>query len=60
MACHLVELAVLAVPDSKEAHQLRAEVYDARAAQQLSSMARGIFSFAAASSRLDKRDAFER
>ncbi len=34
-------------------------IYDARAALQTSSMARGIFGFAAASSRLGKRDAYD-
>ena len=32
MACHLVELAVIAEPGSTAAHELRAEVYGARAA----------------------------
>ena len=58
LACHLIEYAVHAHPDSKPAHDLRAEIYDARAAQQTSSMARGIFSFAATSSRAGKRDGF--
>ena len=59
LACHLIEHAAAVAP-SPEVHQLRAEIYDARAAEQDSSMARGIFAFAAASSRQGKRDAFNR
>lgn len=59
LACHLIEVAVHAAPDSKAAHDLRAEIYDARAQLQTSSMARGIFTFAAASSRAGKRDGFQ-
>ncbi len=59
IACHVVEYAVLAEPESKAAHDLRAAIYEARAGQQTSSMARGIFTFAAASSRMGKRDAFD-
>jgi alkyl sulfatase BDS1-like metallo-beta-lactamase superfamily hydrolase len=58
LACHLVEYAVLAEPDSSEAHALRSDVYDARARDERSSMARGIFQYAAASSREGKRDGF--
>ncbi|MEX0786941.1 MAG: alkyl sulfatase dimerization domain-containing protein [Dehalococcoidia bacterium] len=58
LACHVVEFAVLAEPGSQAAHGARAEIYDARAGQQTSSMARGIFSYAAASSRAGKRDGF--
>ena len=57
LACHLIEHAAAAAP-SPEVHELRAEIYAARAAEQDSSMARGIFSFAAASSRQGKRDFF--
>jgi alkyl sulfatase BDS1-like metallo-beta-lactamase superfamily hydrolase len=60
LASHLIEYAVLAEPASREAHELRAAVYEARAAAETSSMARNIFSFAAGSSRLGKRDAFAR
>jgi alkyl sulfatase BDS1-like metallo-beta-lactamase superfamily hydrolase len=59
LACHVIEFAVRVEPDSKEAHELRAEIFAARAELQTSSMARGIFGFAAASSRRGKRDAFE-
>ncbi len=59
MACHVVESAVLAEPESKEAHQLRSDIYDRRAAGETSLMARGIYTFAAGSSRLGKRDVFD-
>ena len=58
LACHLIEYGVLAEPASREAHDLRAEIYEARAKLQTASMARGIFSFAAASSRVGRRDGF--
>jgi alkyl sulfatase BDS1-like metallo-beta-lactamase superfamily hydrolase len=56
LACHLVEYAVIAEPDAAEAHQVRAEVYAAWAAEQTSSMARNILNHAAESSRAGKRD----
>lgn len=56
LACHLVEYAALAEPSSTEMHELRAEVYDARAADQTSSMARNILAHAALASRQGKRD----
>jgi glyoxylase-like metal-dependent hydrolase (beta-lactamase superfamily II) len=56
LACHLVELAVLAEPASTEAHQVRADVYEARASGQESSMARNILLHAARSSREGRRD----
>lgn len=56
IACHLLEFAVLAEPASKEAHEVRAEVYAARAGQQTSSMARNILSHAALSSQQGLRD----
>jgi alkyl sulfatase BDS1-like metallo-beta-lactamase superfamily hydrolase len=59
LACHVVEYAVLAAPSSAEAHALRSEIYDTRARTESSLMARGIFTFAAASSRAGKRDAFD-
>ena len=58
LACHLIEGAALAAPNSPDVHGLRAEIYDARANEQDSSMARGIFAFAASSSRNGKRDVF--
>ena len=56
MACHLVEYAVIAEPDSKAAHALRAEIYAARAALETSSMSRNILNHAALSSQQGKRD----
>jgi alkyl sulfatase BDS1-like metallo-beta-lactamase superfamily hydrolase len=56
LACHLVEFAVLYDPASTEAHEVRAEVYAARSAQQVSSMARNILGHAAHASRHGKRD----
>ena len=58
MACHLIEGAALAAPNSPDVHELRAEIYEARAADQDSSMSRGVFTFAASSSRHGKRDMF--
>ena len=56
LACHLVEFAVLFDPASAEAHEVRAEVYAERSAQQVSSMARNILGHAAHASRVGKRD----
>jgi alkyl sulfatase BDS1-like metallo-beta-lactamase superfamily hydrolase len=56
LACHLVEFAVIAEPASAAAHELRAEVYTARAAEQTASMARNILNHAALASREGKRD----
>ncbi|MDA8313619.1 MAG: MBL fold metallo-hydrolase [Actinomycetota bacterium] len=56
LACHLVELAVLAEPGSTEAHAVRADVYQRRAAAEESSMARNILAHAAAASRQGRRD----
>lgn len=56
MACHLVEMACLAEPGSRPAFEARARVYAARSAGQVSSMARGIFSHFAESSREQRRD----
>jgi alkyl sulfatase BDS1-like metallo-beta-lactamase superfamily hydrolase len=56
LACHLVEFAVLVEPGSAEAHAVRAEVYDSRSAQQVSSMARNILGHAAHASRAGRRD----
>ena len=58
LACHIVETAVRAEPDSAAAHELRAEIYTARGALEDSSMARGIFEFTAASSDAGQRDLF--
>lgn len=59
MACHLVEYAALAEPGLKPVHDLRREIYAARAAQQDSSMARNILNHAALASEQRKRDLFE-
>jgi alkyl sulfatase BDS1-like metallo-beta-lactamase superfamily hydrolase len=56
LACHLLEFAVLAEPGSKEAHEVRTEVYRARSSQQESSMARNILAHAALSSEQGLRD----
>jgi glyoxylase-like metal-dependent hydrolase (beta-lactamase superfamily II) len=56
LACHLVELAVLSDPASPEAHRLRQQVYEQRAAEQVSSMARNILGHAARSSAQGCRD----
>lgn len=56
MACHLLEFAVLSDPSSRDAHEVRSEVYRARSAQQTSSMARNILAHAALSSEQGLRD----
>jgi alkyl sulfatase BDS1-like metallo-beta-lactamase superfamily hydrolase len=56
LASHLVEHAVTAEPANQRAHGLRTQVYETRASEQTSQMARNIFRFAAASSRVGKRD----
>lgn len=56
LACHLVEFAVLADPDSAEAHRVRADIYSRRAKGQESSMARNILDHAARSSGQLRRD----
>ena len=56
LACHLVEMAVVAAPTSRAAHELRAEIYAARAALEPSSMGRNILNHAALSSRDGRRD----
>jgi hypothetical protein len=47
MACHLVDWAADAEPESKEVHKLRAEVYGRRVPAEPSTMSRGIFAAAA-------------
>jgi alkyl sulfatase BDS1-like metallo-beta-lactamase superfamily hydrolase len=56
LACHLVEMAVMAEPDSEAVHALRAEIYSKRSATQVSSMARNILNHAALASAQGKRD----
>ena len=60
LAAHLVETAYYADPDAAEVHQLRAEVYEARAAEERSSMAANLFNHAALASRQGKRDLAEK
>jgi len=47
LACHLIEMAVLADPESKRAHAARAAIYTRRRSGETSLMAHGIFGFAA-------------
>ena len=51
LAGHLAELAALAAPTDAGIHRVRAEVFAARAAIETSTMAKGIFGWAAAESR---------
>jgi len=51
LACHLIEMAVQADPDSRRAHEARAEIYDQRRAAEASYMASGIFRSAMLESR---------
>jgi alkyl sulfatase BDS1-like metallo-beta-lactamase superfamily hydrolase len=56
LACHLVEHAVIAAPNTKEAHETRAHIYEKRAMEQESSMARNLMRHAAEASKQGKRD----
>ena len=47
LAGHLAELAVQAAPDDAGAHRVRAEVFARRAGAELSTMSKGVFSWAA-------------
>ena len=58
LACHIIEYAVLAHPESQDAHVLRGKIYTARSEQQTSSMARNILAHAALASSEGKRDLF--
>jgi alkyl sulfatase BDS1-like metallo-beta-lactamase superfamily hydrolase len=51
LAGHLAELAALAAPDDPGIHDVRADVFSRRAAGELSTMARGVFTWAADESR---------
>ena len=51
LAAHLAELASMADPTLTAAHEARAEVYARRAAEEASTMARGVFAWAASESR---------
>lgn len=50
VACHLIEFAVAAEPESMAVHEARAEIYRARRAAESSLMAKGIYGSAAAES----------
>ena len=47
LAGHLAELAAQAAPDDPGVHRVRAEVFAQRAGEELSTMSRGVFSWAA-------------
>jgi alkyl sulfatase BDS1-like metallo-beta-lactamase superfamily hydrolase len=51
LAGHLAELASQAAPDDPGVHRVRAEVFGQRAAAELSTMSKGVFSWAADESR---------
>ncbi|TVR26550.1 MAG: MBL fold metallo-hydrolase [Ilumatobacter sp.] len=51
LACHLIELAVGAEPDHREAHAVRADIYQRRRDTELSLMSKGVFAAAARDSR---------
>lgn len=51
LAGHLAELAALAAPDDAGVHKVRAEVFAARASFESSTMAKGVFAWAASESR---------
>lgn len=61
LACHLVELACHAAPDAEDVQRTRAEIYRQRTEQEHSTMARGVFAWAAAESdsRLSGRDVLD-
>ena len=50
LACHLIELAVQAVPDDRSLHGVRAELYARRRKRETSLMAKGIYGYAARTS----------
>ena len=51
LAGHLAEMAALAAPDDAGVHTVRAEVFAARAAQERSTMSKGVFAWAERESR---------
>jgi alkyl sulfatase BDS1-like metallo-beta-lactamase superfamily hydrolase len=51
LAGHLAEMAALAAPDDAGVHAARAEVFGARAAQERSTMSRGVYAWAERESR---------
>jgi alkyl sulfatase BDS1-like metallo-beta-lactamase superfamily hydrolase len=56
LAGHLVELAALAAPDDRGVQATRADVFEQRVAAETSTMARGVFSWAARESRQQAQD----
>lgn len=50
LACHLIELAIAAEPESRVANEARIQIYQARRAVETSLMAKGIYKGAAADS----------
>jgi alkyl sulfatase BDS1-like metallo-beta-lactamase superfamily hydrolase len=51
LAGHLAEMAALAAPEDAAVHRIRADVFDRRVEVEASTMAKGIFGWAAAESR---------
>ena len=51
LAGHLAELAALAAPDDPAVHAARAEVFERRVEVETSTMAKGVFAWAASESR---------
>ena len=51
LASHLIDWAVAVAPNARDAHAVRAEIYEARAAASTALMTRGIFAAAARDSR---------
>ncbi len=51
-ACHLIELAVAADPNSKRIHEIRMDIYTRRRRAERSLMAKGVFRSAAAESEI--------
>lgn len=51
LACHLAELAFQAAPEQRLVNEVRAELYERRARAESSTMAKGIYSWAARTSR---------
>jgi alkyl sulfatase BDS1-like metallo-beta-lactamase superfamily hydrolase len=51
LACHLADLAAGAAPDDAAVHAVRADVYQRRVEDETSTMAKGIFRWAASQSR---------
>jgi alkyl sulfatase BDS1-like metallo-beta-lactamase superfamily hydrolase len=50
LACHLIETAVLAEPQTGKLHEIRADIYQQRVKRETSLMAKGIFRHASAES----------